>query len=293
MSVQDRYIPGVPCWVDTTQPDPEAAVQFYRGLFGWDLEDVMPPGEPGRYFTARLAGGDVAAIGSVMEGTPPSAVWNSYVWVQSADATAAAAHDAGGRVVAGPFDVGDAGRMAVLADREGAEIMVWEPRRHRGAQVVNEPGSLNFNDLHTRDPEAARAFYGAVFGWRTLDLGGGAMWTLPGYGDFLESLNPGTLQSMADMGAPEGFEDAVASLVAIPGDQPGMRPHWGVTFAVEDAVAVAARAAELGGTVLAAPFDAPWVRMTLLADPQGATFTASQFVPENREVAPPAGAATG
>ena len=292
MSVKDRYIPGVPCWADTSQPDPEAAVEFYRGLFGWELEDVMPPDQPGRYFTARLEGGDVAAIGSVDEGAPQEATWNTYVWVESADATAARAQDAGGRVVVAPFDVGDAGRMAVLADREGAVVMVWEPRRHRGAQVVNEPGSVNFNDLNSRDPEAAQAFYGAVFGWRTLDLGGGAMWTLPGYGAFLDSLFPGTLQRMADLGAPEGFEDVVASLHVLPDDQPDTPAHWGVTFAVEDADAVAARAAALGGTVLMGPFDAPWVRMAVLADPQGATFTASQFVPENRDVAPAAGAAS-
>ena len=140
MSAKDRYIPGVPCWVDTTQPDPEAAVAFYRDLFGWELEDVMPPDQPGRYFTARLDGGDVAAIGSVGEGQPEVATWNSYVWVESADATAATAEEAGGRIDVAPFDVGDAGRMAVLVDREGATVMVWEQRRHRGVQVVNEPG---------------------------------------------------------------------------------------------------------------------------------------------------------
>src|SRR5919201_6293267 len=105
MSEQDRYIPGVPCWVDTTQPDPEAAVAFYGDLFGWELEDVMPAGSPGRYFIARIRGGDVAAVGSQPEGAPPAAVWNTYVWVADADEAAAKVRDAGGRVLTEPFDV--------------------------------------------------------------------------------------------------------------------------------------------------------------------------------------------
>ena len=128
MSEQDRYIPGVPCWVDTTQPDPEAAAAFYGGLFGWEFEDVMPPGSPGKYLIARLRGGDVAGVGSQPEGAPPSAAWNTYVWVENADETAAKVRAAGGTVLAEPFDVGDAGRMAVFADPEGAAFCVWQPR---------------------------------------------------------------------------------------------------------------------------------------------------------------------
>lgn len=285
MTEQDRYIPGVPCWVDTSQPDPAAAADFYRGLFGWDVVDVMPPGSPGSYFIARLGGGDVAAIGSQPEGAPPAAVWNTYVWVDSADGTAEKARAAGGTVLTEPFDVFDSGRMAVLADREGAAFCAWEARGHRGATVVNEHGSLNFNVLNTRDLEGARAFYGAVFGWETLDVGGAAMWSLRAYGDFLEARTPGMRANMAEMGAPEGFETVVAGIDQIPADQPGTPAHWGVTFAVDDADETARRAAELGGTVVVAPFDAPWVRMTVITDPQGATFTASKFVPENKDLA--------
>ena len=291
MRERDGYIPGVPCWIDTSQPDPEAGVAFYTGLFGWEFEDVMPPGSPGKYFIARLSGGDVAAVGSQPEGAPPAAVWNTYVWVDSADEAAAKVTTAGGRVLTEPFDVMSAGRMAVCADPEGAAFCVWQAKEHRGARIVNEPGSLNFNDLNTRDPKGAKAFYGAVFGWRTIALEGGfEMWTLPGYADHLEEGNPGFRESMAEMGAPAGFEDVVASLNPIPGDQPDTPPHWGVTFAVDDADATAARAAELGGRVVVPPFDAPWVRMTVITDPQGATFTASKFVPENRHLGSQAGA---
>jgi hypothetical protein len=90
---------------------------------------------------------------------------------------------------------------------------------------------------------------------------------------------------IAEVGAPPGFEDVVASLNPIAQDQPDVPAHWGVTFAVDDADAVAAKTEELGGTVVVAPFDAPWVRMTVITDPQGATFIASKFVPENRDLA--------
>jgi uncharacterized protein len=284
MPERDGYIPGVPCWVDTSQPDPEAVLAFYGGLFGWEFEDVMPAGSEGKYFIGRIRGGDVAAVGSSPEGAPPSATWNTYVWVASADETASKARDAGGGVAMEPFDVLDSGRMAVLTDPEGAALFVWQAKAHKGAQVVNEHGSLNFNGLATRDPEGAKAFYGAVFGWQTLELPAGVMWTLPGYGDHLEQRSPGLREQMAQMGAPDGFIDVVAALNPIAADDTNTPAHWSVTFAVDDADAAAAKAGELGGTVLAGPVDAPWTRMAVINDPHGATFVASQFVAENKDL---------
>ena len=294
MPERDGYIPGVPCWVDTSQPDPEAAVEFYEGLFGWEFEDVMPPGSGGSYYLALLHGGAVAAVGSLPEAAPATAMWDTYIWVESADDTASKVRDAGGGVVKEPFDVMDAGRMAVLTDPEGAVFCVWQAKRHRGARIVNEPGSLNFNDLNTRDVAGAKSFYGSVFGWETLGLEGGfEMWTLPGYGDHLERDNPGLRDQVAATGGPAGFEDVVASINPIADDQPDVPAHWGVTFAVDDADATAAKARELGGTVVVPPFDAPWVRMTVLTDPQGATFVASKYVPENRDLGRQEGAHVG
>jgi predicted enzyme related to lactoylglutathione lyase len=286
MSDDDRYIPGVPCWVDTTQPDPDAAADFYGGLFGWKLEDAMPPDAPGKYLAARLGGGDVAAISAPTGEAPATAIWNTYVWVDDADETAAKVRDAGGTVVSEPFDVMEAGRMGIFADPAGAVFRAWQPKNHRGAAVVNEHGSVNFNILNTRDLEGASKFYGAVFGW---DLIEGGFWALPAYGDFLERRTPGMRENMAGMGAPPRFEEVVAAAAPIPADQPDTPAHWGVTFAVDDADAIAEKATELGGRVDVPPFDAPWVRMTVITDPQGATFTASKFVPENREPDPTGG----
>jgi uncharacterized protein len=299
MPERDGYIPGVPCWVVASEPDPETALDFYGGLFGWEFEDATPPGFEGKYFVARaeasgwslfdpsggLRRGDVAAVGSIPESAPPTAMWSTYFWVDSADETAAKVRDAGGGVVMEPFDFMDASRTAVFTDPEGAAFWVWEAKEHKGAGLVNDPGSLNFNGLNTRDPEAARAFYTSVFGWGTLSLDGGAeMWTLPGYGDFLERHHPDLRKQMAEAGAPPRFEDVVATINPIADDQPETPAHWSVTFATDDADATAAKAAELGGKVIVPPFDAPWVRMTVVADPQGATFIASQFVPENKNL---------
>jgi uncharacterized protein len=282
MPDRDGYIPGVPCWVDTYQADPDAAAAFYGGLFGWDLEDTMPPGSPGKYFMARLRGGDVAAIGSPPEGAPPMPAWNTYVCVASADDTAAKVREAGGRVLAEPFDVFDAGRMATFADPEGAVFSIWQPGQMKGSQIVNEPGSVNFNGLHTRDVEAAKRFYGSVFGWGTLAIDGAELWTLPGYGDHLEERDPGLRARVAELGAEPGFEDVVAAVNPIGDDQADVPAHWSVTFSTDDADVLAARAEELGGRVLISPMDVPWSRMTMIADPQGGTFIATQFVPENR-----------
>ena len=284
MPERDGYIPGVPCWVDSSHPDPEAVLPFYRGLFAWEFEDVMPPDAGGQYFIGRIRGGDVGAVGPVAEGAPPTAVWNTYIWVDSADDAAARARDAGGSVLAEPFDVMTSGRMAVLADPEGAVFNVWQARDHKGSQVVNEHGAVIFNSLATRDPESAAVFYGAVFGWKALALPSGPMWSLPGYGDHLEELTPGLREQVAQMGGPEGFIDVVAAMTPIGDDQPDVPAHWGVTFGVDDADATAAKARELGGEVVAGPFDAPWTRTAVIRDPQGATFTASQFVAENSDL---------
>jgi predicted enzyme related to lactoylglutathione lyase len=272
MSEQDRFVPGVPNWVELTTPDLGSARSFYGALFGWTFSDVGPAPDGGPYLLAQQSGG---AVGALVQGEP--ARWNTYVLVDSVEETAERVRAAGGRLLGQPSNV-EQGRVLAFTDPEGAELRAWEPRGRRGADVVNAPGSVNFNDLHTRDTGAAAAFYDAVFGWRVLDLGGGTrMWALGAYGDHLERRNPGTRESYAAMGGPQGFEDVVASIASADGDDGPA--HWGVTFAVDDADGCAARTAELGGRVLAGPFDATWARVAVLQDPHGVSFVASQYMP--------------
>src|SRR6185369_1166279 len=192
----------------------------------------------------------------------PMAMWNTYIWTDSADESTSKVKDAGGSALMEPFDVMDSGRMSFVADPEGAVFGLWQANQHKGSQLVNEHGTVNFNTLNTRDVDGAKSFYAAVFGWTTLALPGGVeMWTLPGYGDHLERDNPDLRKNMAEMGGPPGFEDVVASIVPLGDDQPDTPPHWGVTFGVDDADAIAEKASELGGKVIVPPMDAPWVRM--------------------------------
>jgi uncharacterized protein len=303
MPERDGYIPGVPCWVEASHPDPDAARDFYGGLFGWEFENFAPD-DDGTYFIARgetksssifdvsgaVRSGDVAGVRSNPEAAPPIAMWNTYFWVESADEAVSRVRDAGGSVVTEPFEFNDASRMAVCTDPEGAAFGLWEAKDHKGARLVNDPGAVVFNGLNTRDVAGAKSFYGSVFGWQTAGIGGGAEgWTLPGYGDWLErEHHPELRKQMAAAGAPDGFEDVVGGIIPIPGDQPDTPAHWGVTFATDDTDATAAKAAELGGKVIVPPFDAPWstptytIRMTIVGDPQGATFSASRFIPVGR-----------
>jgi predicted enzyme related to lactoylglutathione lyase len=273
MTERDGYQPGVPCWIDTGQPDVDGALRFYGELFGWEFEGPgeMPGDPPGRYFVAQLRGCDVAGVSSQpAEGAPPVPVWNTYVCVESADEAAESVKRAGGTVVAEPFDALPAGRMAVLMDPAGAPLCAWEPKDRRGAQLVNDAGAWSMSLLNTRDPEGAEAFYGSVFGWQTeaMDLGGSEvkMWRLPGY------LGGEPLQPVP--------RDVVAVMAPIGGDQSadGTPSHWSVDFWVDDVDAAADRAAELDGEVIAAPYDIPGAefRQAVLADPQGAGFSVTK-----------------
>lgn len=278
MLERDEYPPGVPCWIDLAPPDPRAAAAFYGELLGWELEDVAPRDATGCYLVARLHGATVAAIGSPAEGDPASPAWSTYVRVEDADAAAEQVRAAGGRVTVAPGEDFDAGRMAVCADPSGAAFRLWQPRARAGAQLVNAPGAWNWSDLTTPDPERAAAFYGAVFGWEADDAGYGdaMMWRLPGYGDFLARLDPSLRERHGEEGVPSGFSDAIGWLA--PAAEGASAAQWNVTFAVADADAVAEGARRLGGRIVTEPFDAgPMARLTVIADPQGAVFTASQF----------------
>ena len=267
MSERDSYPTGVPCWVDTLQPDPRAAVDFYGELFGWRFEGpgAMAGNPAGEYFVARVGESDVAGVGSrPPEGPPPEAAWITHVRTDSADAAAERARDAGGAVLVEPFDAPPAGRLAVLADPAGAVFCAWEAGDREGAQRVNEPGAWAMSALVTGDPEGAKAFYGAVFGWETEGFQVGEdeffLFRLPGYVG----------------GEPEQpvARDVVAAMAPAP---PGTAAHWSVDFWVDDVDAAAARAASHGGGIVVEPQTTPLGREATLADPAGATFTVTRI----------------
>jgi predicted enzyme related to lactoylglutathione lyase len=248
MSERNGYAPGVPCWVDTWAADPDAAAAFYSELLGWEAAR-------GEYSIFRHRGRDAAGLGV---GDDLAPAWITYVWVDDADAAAAAARAAGGRLVREPFDSLDGGRIAIVADPAGALFGVWQVGDHRGAAVVNEPGAWAMSALSTPDLEGANAFYGAVFGWTTDDFGGATMYRLPGY-----------------VGG-EPSQPVPRDVIAV--GMAGEEAAWIAGFWVPDADAAAQTAARLGGRVVAPPFDDGVGRTAVLADPAGAVFTVSKVL---------------
>jgi predicted enzyme related to lactoylglutathione lyase len=265
MHVVTNYPDGVFTWVDLATTDTEAARSFYTELFGWRAKDMET--DMGTVYTMfQLEGKNVAGVGQMdaemqAQGMPP--VWTSYVKHDDVDAVAARVSDAGGTVMMPPFDVMEEGRMAMAQDPTGATFGVWQPRNHTGAQLVNMANTLVWNELQTRDGEAARAFYSTVFGWTGDE-------DENGYVTF----------------AQDGRRHAGMLLMDETwGDIPS---NWAVYFMVEDVETMAAKVEELGGNVLVPPTQAGELgKFSVVQDPQGGMFTVMQF---DGPVDPPPGA---
>ncbi|WP_380165549.1 VOC family protein [Jannaschia sp. R86511] len=237
---------GTPCWVDYGAGDVDAAVSFYREVLGWTPQTAGP--EFGGYVMCQVRGHDAAGIGpGTTPGVPPA--WVTYLATTDADATAAAVTEAGGMVLAEPFEVMGLGRMAVVADPQGAVFGLWQALGHIGSSVVNEPGALTWNEAALPDPAAGRRFYGQVFGYRYDHVAGAGE-------DYVTFSTDG--------------ERALGGLGGPPAE--GVPPHWLTYFAVADTDTTVAAARQRGASVEAGPFDTEFGRMATLTDPWGATF---------------------
>lgn len=249
MAKRTSHAPGTFSWADLATTDPDGAKAFYAGLFGWQLED-LPAGEGMTYTMASLGGDRVAALARGREGIP--AHWNSYVTVASADDAASRAEGLGAQVLFPPFDVMGAGRMATVQDPVGAIFQVWEPRDSIGAERVNEPGCLTWNDLSTTDPEAAERFYTGLFGW--------AFEKTPGDFEYWVVKSGG--RSNGGMRRQDQKDEVEA----------GIPPNWMPYFAVESADDTVSQVGELGGSVIVPPSPVPTGRLAVFSDPQGGVF---------------------
>jgi uncharacterized protein len=246
MGDRSSYAPGTFCWTDLATSDPDRARRFYAELFGWEPEDMPVPG--GSVYTMlRREGRDAAALYAAREGQPTA--WLPYVSVEDADAATARAVELGASAFQEPFDVMEAGRMAVLQDPTGGVFALWQPGRHFGAAVVNAPGAFSLSQLNTSDPDAASAFYGELFGWQ---------------------VRPAPVEDVDYRGVYVG--DALnAAIMQMPAGSPGPS-HWLVYFGSADADADARRIPELGGAVVVPPTDVPGGRFLVAQDPPGAYF---------------------
>ena len=255
MQVVKEYPDGVFCWIDLATTDIEGAKAFYSGLFGWDALD-LPTDRGTPYTMFQIEGKNVAAAMPIMpdlaaQGVP--SYWSSYVKHSDADAVAARVTEAGGTVMMPPMDVMDSGRMFVAQDPSGAAFSVWQPANHIGADLVNIPNTLVWNELQTPDKDGSLAFYGAVFGWtHDSDPTGYVMFKA---GDRIQA---GMMQMDESWGP--------------------VPPNWSVYFMVEDVDAAVAKVGELGGNVLVPPTAAGEMgRFSVVQDPQGGAFTVMRF----------------
>jgi len=258
MGEMSGYAAGEFCWVELATTDLEAATSYYTTLFGWTVED-RPAEDGATYRTCRVDGKKVLGLFEVDEveraSAPPH--WNSYVAVDDVDASAKAAESLGGTVMWSPFDVPDQGRMAVLLDPSGARLGLWQARASFGAELTNDPGSLTWVELQTKDARAAASFYGKLFGWASeMQDMGGALYVSFKSGD---GYTGGCLEMPADENSP---------------------PNWLVYLETEDVDALISKSDEMGGHVVVTPQDVPEVgRYAVLQDPQGANFGVLKSAP--------------
>jgi len=248
MAVILSHLPGTFCWTELSTPDAAGAKAFYGELFGWATNEVPMGPDGATYSMMQVEGRDAAALYQPAAGDGSPAHWRSYVAVASAEETARRVTDAGGRVLAAPFDVFDAGRMAVAEDPTGAVFAVWQARNHPG--WLNDPGGVVWSELLTRDTATAAQFYARVFGWAAEAQFGPMPYTV----FKVSGRQVGGMMPIAEEGGP-------------------VRPRWNVYFGVADCDASVERIKVLGGRLLAPAVDVPDVgRIAQVADPQGAAF---------------------
>jgi predicted enzyme related to lactoylglutathione lyase len=243
MTTTPTHAPGSFCWIELATTDTAGGKAFYTKLFGWTVNEI-PMGEGLVYTIFRDRARDAAAMYRMDNDARPN--WLSYVAVSSVDTAVEKAKELGASVVAGPADVADSGRFAALIDPQGAPFAVWQPNKHIGVGVRDEPNALCWNELQVRDADAARTFYPALFGWRMKESPEYTEWHLG--------------------------EHAIGGMLASQAP-PEVPPYWLPYFAVADCDVTVATAQSLGGGLIVPPMDIEHVgRFAVLADPQGAVF---------------------
>jgi hypothetical protein len=253
MSQITTHAPGTFSWVELSTSDTAAAKKFYTGLFGWEPLDT-PAGEGGTYTLLNLRGREVGGLASLQKEmiahhVPPH--WLPYIAVTSADDTTKQATSLGAKVLAGPFDVMEHGRMSVIQDPTGAAFAVWQAKSHPGAGVRDEPGSISWCELLTTDAKTAARFYSALFGWTAKEM--------PMMGITYTIFSRGDTQA--------------GGMMTILPEWGPMPSSWLTYFAVSNCDATADQAKKLGATLMKEPTDAPGAgRFAVIHDPQGGTF---------------------
>lgn len=256
MQIVTHYPDGVFCWIDLATTDKTGAQTFYSQLFEWDILEI-PVDENSTYTMFQIEEKNVAGMGEMpqeMQDQGMPTAWTAYIKHDNADLIAEKITAAGGTLIQPPFDVLESGRMLIGQDPIGAIFGVWQPINHKGADLVNQPNTLVWNELQTKGEEAAIAFYSQVFDW-------GYAKDEDNYVTF--STNGRRQAGMIQMDENWG---------------PEIPPNWAVYIAVEDVESMTAKARELGAAIILPPNPAGEIgTLAVLVDPQGAIFSIIQF----------------
>ena len=247
------------CWADLATTDATSARSFYSSLLDTTVAEI-PMGPGAFYYILQKNGKDVAGMA---EQDPEQkknripASWTAYFQVKSADEAAKKIKSLGGRILMEPFEVMEAGRMAVASDPQGAVFAVWQPKTHIGAKVMGEPGALAWNELMTTDPAGAINFYTQLFGMTTEKM------PVPGLDYTVLKI---------------GGENA-GGLFKIGEDMKGIPPSWVVYFAVKNCNEAVKAIKQFRGRVMTEPRHIEGTgRFAVVQDPQGAMFAVIELV---------------
>ncbi len=258
MTERKRTINNIFCWIELATNDHAGAKKFYSSIFPWEFKD-SPMGQDQIFSMIKIKGKDIGALYSLSQKQKVQRIapyWLSYICVSDVDGVVKRAQELGGKILVDPHDVSDAGRTGVLLDPQGAVFALWQARKHKGSQIVNEPGTFSWNELVTSDSEGAREFYSRLLGWTTVDQEiGGSLYT-----SFLKNEQP------------------VAGMIQMDESWGGMVPHWMVYFAVENCEETVRKITSAGGSVLKPPTTIPDVgQYAVVQDPQGAVYSIIQL----------------
>jgi predicted enzyme related to lactoylglutathione lyase len=246
---------GTFVWEELITSDVAGAREFYGTLFGWTFDDAQMPG--GDEYV--MFGPADTRIGGLYTKDDMPTGWITYVGVDSSDDAASRASELGATVLMGPFDVPEAGRMAVVKDPSGGVIQTWQPLGDEGSAPPPVHGTVAWRELRTPDATAAGAFYAGWLGWKPVanDMG-----------DFTY-----TVFHKGDEG--------VAGMMEMTGERAGIPAHWAITFNVDDVDAAYDTALAAGATTQMPPDDLPDVgRFAALVDPQGNHFGIMRWAPQ-------------
>jgi predicted enzyme related to lactoylglutathione lyase len=254
MPVIEKHPHGSFCWMELNTSDQNAGKQFYSSLFGWEPMD-FPMGPAGVYTIFRLQGRDCAAACTLspeqmQHGAPPH--WMLYIAAGNVDESTKQAAELGATVVAGPFDVGESGRMSVIKDPTGAFFCLWQGKQTGGIGIAGVDGAFCWADLNTPDRTAAKKFYAGLFGWE---------------------LVPGKDKDESGYLHIQNGEQMIGGMPPPEHLPAGVPPHWMIYYQVADCEESTAKAIGLGAVVLVAPMTIEGAGvMSVLDDPQGAGF---------------------